>query len=238
MDQKLFPGIFRNKNFREIPGQDFRGNHPTLYSLYKVVFSLIFQEVRCCRNLRQLASGGGYECKTIEEYEKAKYVVWKGIRLEDSIDEMGKLSTLQAPYIQSIRENIEKHFPETKNGCSQRDIDVFDHRIWFDWTKDEIVNKFKSAVKFLNFEKISKTLPEEYYNLVQMIKTDPVTLCKEEKSSPNLAWTVFLQKYDGKITDELVKIILTAKIIPMGTAQGRSIFFYIFPCFFKEGYTR
>ena len=189
--------------------------------------------MRCCRNLRQLASGGGYECKTIEEYEKAKYVIWKGIRLEDSIDDMGKLSSLQGPYLQSIRENIEKQFPETKNGCSQRDIEVFDHRMWFDWTKEEIVTKFKSAVKFLNFEKIANTLPEEYYNLVQKIKTDPVALCTNAKSSPNLAWTVFLKEFDGKISEDLVKIILTAKIIPMGTAQGKSTFFSKFSLFFQ-----
>ena len=66
------------------------------------------------------------------------------------------------------------------------------------------------------------SLAVEFANLVQTIKEESKQLCSTENSSPHLAWAMFLGKH--AVTEKLRRIILSACIIPMGTAEG-SIFF-------------
>ena len=56
---------------------------------------------------------------------------------------------------------------------------------------------------------------------------DYMHLCEKEKSSPKLAWAVFLKKFKGQVSDSLRKIILTAAMTPNGIAQGVIYFMLI-----------
>ena len=65
----------------------------------------------------------------------------------------------------------------------------------------------------------------EFANLVQKIK-ESKELCSTENSSPHLAWAIFLEKHT--VSDKLRRIILTACVIPMGTAEGSIFAFFYF----------
>ena len=98
------------------------------------------------------------------------------------------------------------------------DLDIFDHRRFSGLTDAAIINRFKKGCKFLGYSNIPTVYVTEYVNLLKQIKADPVELCEKSKSSPRLAWAVLLERYT--VTEFLRKIVLSATIIPFGTAEG------------------
>ena len=80
---------------------------------------------------------------------------------------------------------------------------------------------FRRACTYLGFTQVESKIVTEYKNLIKKINEDAVELCDLDMSSPVLAWAIYLKKYE--ISDDLRKILLSAIIIPMGTAQGNLI---------------
>ena len=99
-----------------------------------------------------------------------------------------------------------------------QDLDIFDHRRWSGFSDTVIVNKFKKASKFIGYSNVPKTYVDEFLKLLKDLKADPLELCEKIDSSPRLAWTVIFDRYP--VTEFLRKVVLTAAIIPFGTAEG------------------
>ena len=167
-----------------------------------------------------------HSCETIDKFEKANFVLWKGIQLGTEIEEIDKLSAIQKNYLNHIKEELDEIFPQEKDGEKQNDAEVFDHDLWSTWTDAQIMTKFQSACKFLKHT-YSVALGNEYVALIKKIKADDIVMCEKEKSSPKLAWAVFLKKFKGQVSDSLRKIILTAAMTPNGIAQGVIYFMLI-----------
>ena len=172
---------------------------------------------------RNQADKQQHSCDTIDNYEKAKFILWKNIQLGTEFSGIDKLSDIQRGYLNNIKEELDDIFPEEKDGEKQNDAEVFDHRLWDTWNDAQIMTKFQSACKFLKHT-YSAALATEYVGLIKKIKADEILLCEKEKSSPKLSWAVFLKKFEGQVSDKLRKIILTAAMTPNGIAQGMYLF--------------
>ena len=164
-------------------------------------------------------------CALINTYETSPYVVWKGVILGAINAAIGKLSELKPKYLAALREQIHKIFPERQNGCSLMDVKVFDHRTFRDFTPADRKAMFRRACTYLGHPQIQSTFVTEYSRLVDKIKTDPDQLSDNVRSSPQLAWAVYLK--NNIVTPTLKQIILTATSVPMGTAQGKTEFFWL-----------
>lgn len=99
------------------------------------------------------------------------------------------------------------------------DLDIFDHRRFNGFTDQIIINKFKKAAKFIGYSNVPKQYVDEYLNLVKQLKGNGLDLCDKAKSSPRKAWYVFFEK--NTVSGFLKKLVLTATIIPFGTAEGK-----------------
>ena len=86
----------------------------------------------------------------------------------------------------------------------------------------DIIQKFGRAKEFLHvdFGTTSwQTIAEEYYRLVQRILETPQEMCDKTASSPTLVWSVLLSRYNV-MSANLKKIIQSAMVIPIGSAEG------------------
>ena len=99
------------------------------------------------------------------------------------------------------------------------DLDIFDHRRFNGFTDQVIINKFKKAGKFLGYGNMPTQYVNEYLSLVKEIKRNGLDLCDKADSSPRKAWYVFFEK--NTVSGFLKKAILSATIIPFGTAEGK-----------------
>ena len=125
---------------------------------------------------------------------------------------------------------------------------MFDHRKFHDLSANELKATFRRACTYLGFRGVRTAIVNEYKTLIDKIKEARIELCENDMSSPVLAWAVYLKHFEPKeekdedttevpenienlqeeepeqfkISDELKRIILSAIIIPMGSAQGKA----------------
>jgi len=180
------------------------------------------QDAQCFRTAAQLnrySSGTNHPCETITKYEASKHIAWKGLKLSTTNPPLAKLSTFKTQYLEAIKAEIDEIFPEDRSGTSISDLDIFDHRLFNSLSDAEIKRKIKTAAKFIGYTNLPKLYVDEYLNLVKKIKQDPIELCEKSRSSPRLAWTVFIESGRYQISDFLRKVVLTATVIPFGTAE-------------------
>ena len=86
------------------------------------------------------------------------------------------------------------------------------------------MQEFGRAKEFLHVDfgtKNWREVAEEYYNLVQKILEHPQEMCSKTSSSPSLVWTILLDRYGNEMSSELLLIIRTVMIIPLGSAEGK-----------------
>ena len=91
------------------------------------------------------------KCVTIENYERADFVVWKGIKLENHVSDYDNLSEIKDAYIDDIIMNLNGYLPEIR----VNDFDLFDHRLWDDGVGINQANvnlKMKSVIAELKFK--------------------------------------------------------------------------------------
>ena len=67
------------------------------------------------------------QCNTLQKYEAAKYITYRGLQLEIDVA-LPKLSTFRSRYITKLAEEIAELFPEKQEGMSLSDVEIFDHR--------------------------------------------------------------------------------------------------------------
>ena len=92
-------------------------------------------------------------------------------------------------------------------------------------TDDEVFKRtFVKASNFLGIQRVQSSVVLEYLNLVKRLKREKIDTCDKARSSPVIFWSIILKKFEDddqiKISNDLRKIILTACITPLGSAQG------------------
>ena len=72
--------------------------------------------------IRQVRVQANVKCVTIENYERADFVVWKGIKLENHVSDYDNLSEIKDAYIDDIIMNLNGYLPEIR----VNDFDLFE----------------------------------------------------------------------------------------------------------------
>ena len=170
------------------------------------------------------------KCMTLENYEAAEYVIWKGIKLE-SLHYNGNfqfplLSELKEGYVNLIIELLQDYFPDLKIN----DFDILDQR---SWNTDVPLVKVTVDAKITSVMKELKTVPprgvgvktiaKEFLNLAKKIQ-ESQDWCQINKSTPSMFWSNILRNDNYDMSATLRKIIRSAMSIPAGSAAAERIF--------------
>ena len=173
------------------------------------------------------------KCKTLENYEQAEYVIWKGIKLESYPirppllrTEFEDLSEVKEPYVNLILDLMKDYFPDIRIN----DFDLLDQRLWNNGVTLDETTVNEKMTSLINEMKIvrpprmgPKTIGKEFLRLALKIRGSP-EWCQINKSKPSLFWSNIFKNAEMQMTGVLEKIIKSAIAIPAGSAAAERIF--------------
>ena len=173
------------------------------------------------------------KCQTLENYEQAEYVIWKGIKLESYPlrppllqPEFEPLSEIKEAYVNLIVDLLQDYFPDIRIN----DFDLLDQRLWNKGiTLDEptVNDKMASIIKEMKVVRPPgmgpKTIGKEFFRLALKIQQSP-EWCQIDKSKPSMFWSNIFKNQEMEMTVTLKNIIKSAIAIPAGSAAAERIF--------------
>ena len=184
-------------------------------------------------------------CHSIEEFESTETVSWWRKRVTNSNEEISekldlfwssneirRISTFKEEYLDTLLAKIYEYFPEGDSS----ELIIFDQRLWgtsVDLTDENLVkSQIESARKFLGVD-ASDSLLDECYSLLSKLWEEEKFGCANKQTIPTHYWGNVL-KDDLEITEDtmgatkmsasLRRLIQTAIVIPMGSAEAERSF--------------
>ena len=184
-------------------------------------------------------------CFSIEDFETTPFVVWTRKRQTENkvditeqldlylnTDEIGRVSELKESFLDTVLEKIYDYFPEGDSS----ELRIFDQRLWgsseVDLANEDVTKtQIQSAATFLGVA-TSDDLLDECYKLLDTLWQEEKTACANKQTLPTHYWGEVLQEdFETATTDpdkamsiNLRKIIQTAIVIPMGSAEAERSF--------------
>lgn len=165
--------------------------------------------------------GRGTSCKTIRRFETSPYIVFDGHILSMKELEIPLLSVYKDDYLKDIKEKIEKYYPS-------KEVEMFealDQRLWSTETNArDLKKKAKKIAKYLKID--DPDIGDSFARLYEAIIADGGFWCQSRASTPRSFWAEVLMnsKKFNIVSTELVRMILSALVIPISSSEAERAF--------------